>query len=237
MSDLGHLVWFTIPDSVRITLVEARTQWEDLGLDTGLLPRVLLPIHAFRHAASTTKLDYTDDTTGELIQLAAVKIRQSLDFHEQHVMRTARRKRSTTSVKLIELKFFQGMRTAHGRRHGGHRIKHLVSAAQPWTEQDRHMAGQWMDTFHAEYEAACTDLRQRNIQLAIRQQLEAAGDLIDQRRGIYFVDVVHSTPRHLAEFVESLGGGCFMEVIPLEDTPQNKDIVTRALNRTTRKEL
>lgn len=255
---LGSIIFYSITGEqrisgkrqsvpVRVTRDWLERQFEELDLDTRLLPPAIKRIDAFRQASSEIKADYA--IPGRVERKAVLRVVEvTLDDERvvRKVMRDVMDSRSqlVNSVQMAELVFIRGPRATRGTPQSGEQVKSRVYKTlrevgldmqytdyqEDLSSFERDMLNDLLDTFKKRYEDLSENYGAQALRAVIRNYVTKLNAIACKPSGgVYFV---HQSRAYevaaLEELVSRIGQGCTFHSLPLEDTDKQRGMLTEA---------
>lgn len=234
---LGHLVLFRITDGTyKHNEVE---KWvNDLQLNPSFVPDTGKAVDAYKKATSEGNgfsYDLPDDTTAHVLVRDVASDNLQIVRHLIREIRDSKRQRLAYGA-IGEAVFHRP--TVKGGRvdPGSERFRLTVDHSQLRTNERPPMQS-LVDTISESYDRYVNFMDGDKMRAMVRNYVKYLNG-VALKDGIYFVHVSrHDELNRLRDLVGLLGGGCSMELIPLVDVGQQRDMVVEAFQTEAEKAL
>ena len=229
---LGRIVLFTVADG-RTRFADLAQWFDDLDLNKAMMPVENKPVDAFRKA--------TSDLTGESYpldgDLRAHLMCRDVTTNDNYVRRQITReiqdakKKNLDYDEAITCTFYRAPRADKaGKRRRGERLHIQVRHDNLAPMEHEHIekcAKAIENAFLDYYEY----LDGNKVRATVRRYLKHL-NAIEIKGGVYFVHISRDNElQRLAEFVTRLGGGCYMQTIPMVDLKKEREFIAEAFER------
>ena len=228
---LGRIVLFTITDQQ--TDRDDLVKWfDELGLNHALLPAEIKPVDAFKKATSEAKEEY-DLGNGRYASILCRDVDSNSEYIQRQITREIRdgsRKRLAYS-KVIECVFYRARPGVGGKLEKGSERVRVSIDADGVAVGEREKMQEIAAGIKARYERYYKFLDGNKMRAVIREYLKYL-NAIEIKGGVYFVHA--NREKELAAvkaLVDRLGGGCYMQTIPLVDLANERQMVVDAFQR------
>lgn len=228
---LGRLVMFTISDNaiLRPDLVK---WFEELSLNSRFLPAENRPIDAFKKATSEVderSYPISDGTEGILLTR---KVTTNRDELQRGIVREVRdSKRRTLSHAVVVNATFYKPKTLHGRHQVGSERIRLTRINEPLLPEEIPYIDAAMQDIDTRYRHHVSFIDGNKVRAVVRNYLKYLNAL-EIKGGVYFVHENRTAElRRLQELVSRCGNRSRMDLIPLVDMANERDIIIEAFQK------
>lgn len=228
---LGRIVLFTITDQQ--TLYDDMDTWfDELGLSKDMMPVRNKAVDAFRKATSDTNRTTYPLPSGQEASLLCRNVSTNDNYVRRQITREVRdsRKKRLTYDEAITCTFYRATRGEKGTRGKGERLSVLVRQDNLRPDELEHVQA-IADGITKSFADYYQYLDGNKVRATVRRYLKKL-NAIEIKGGVYFVHIDHDAElQRLAEFVSRLGGGCYMETLPLLDLKKERSFIAAAFER------
>lgn len=234
---LGRLVMFTISDTG--VLLSDMTKWfEDLDLNSSFLPGDIRPVDAFKKATHeinehTYKLQ--DGTDAILLTRKVATTREELTRGIVREIRNSAHKKLSHDI-AIDTTFYKPTMVNGSPRTGSERIRLTRINDHLRPEEIPHIDAA-MQQIDKSYQHHSQFMDSNKVRGVVREYLKYLNAL-EIKGGVYFVNKNRTKELlRLREMVKLCGSGCRMDLIPLVDTLNEREIIIEAFQREAEESL
>lgn len=234
---LGKIAIFSIHDG-RTPFSDVEKLFEDLDLNKAMMPLKNKAVDAFRKA--TSDLDRTTYLFGN--GLHATLMCRDVATTDNYVQRQITREIKDSKHRVISYDaainctFYRAPRSGAGDPKGRERVKvtwNPENLQQPEHEVIEEYSGQ----IQREYLNYFAHLDGNKIRATVRKYFKHL-NAIELKGSTYFVHQNRSDElNRLAQFVDRLGGGCKVDLIPMVDVGRQREILADAFEREASQQL
>lgn len=230
---LGLLATYTVATGGEKTLDVTRDQLEgwfaELGLDTRFLPSSAKAVDNFRTATSTSHTREYVDPDEKRYRLVIEEKKSDPDLIVRWVMRQGLSAGGQT-LKVAEITYARGRRRTSGRVKGSEDVWARLHARLPAVERVQVQA--FVDECLSRYDQLSRQLTPQRIRALLRDYLNSIDAVqLAPLVGTYFIPRQYmDEARRLGAFIDRCGEGCRMLVVPIVDTPEQRDMVAAAVD-------
>lgn len=234
---LGRLVMFTISDR-DVTRADLVQWFDDLHLNQKFLPPEVRPIDAFKKA--TSEIDehsypMADGTEGILLTRKVTTTRDELQRGIVREIRDSRRRTLSHGV-VIDARFYKPKKVTGVTQGGSERIR-LTRMNEALTPSEIPEIDKVMQEIETRYRHHVSYLDGNKVRAVVRNYLRYLNAL-ELKGGVYFVHTSRTDElKRLQELVRRCGGGCRMDLIPLVDMANERDIIIEAFQKEAEESL
>lgn len=224
---LGRIVVFTITDH-GVPAQKVFDVIDQLALTSIVKPQPNKYIDAFKKATSDVKDSYAL-AKGRTAHLLCRDVTSTVDFVRRQITREVRdggRKRLSYDA-AIEATFYK---PSDPNNQSTAKVKVVVNNTILEPDEQAVVAAV-ANVISANYQRYYDTFDGMKIRAWVRNYLKKL-NAVEIKGGMYFVPVSRDQELgRLAEFVSAMGGGCFMQMIPMVDLEQQREFITRVFER------
>lgn len=228
---LGRIVLFTITDQQ--TLYDDMDTWfDELGLSKDMMPVRNKAVDAFRKATSDTNKTTYPLPSGQEASLLCRDVSTNDNYVRRQITREVRdsKKKRLTYDEAITCTFYRAIRAEKGKQGKGERLHVQVRRENLAPDEMEHVDA-IADNIKSRFMDFYQYLDGNKVRGTVRKYLKHL-NAIEIKGGVYFVHIDKDKELQLlAEFVGRLGGGCYMQTLPLLDLAKERSFIAAAFER------
>lgn len=229
---LGWLVvWSVIDYEPGITPERAKELFAELQLNPAYIPPVPKKIDAFRKATSNITREH-ETPDGKVVTFMARDVSNDSEQLERHIIREVRdgRRRVLEHTKAMQALFFKAQAKPGSNRRviEGNAAMKLIPSPKGYPVDEHQLIEDMAAEIDERYRVYSTHLDAQRIRAVIRDYVRNF-DAVQVKGSLYFIDKEHTEElRRLAKFMGALPGRCRMNMIPLVDIEDARDMIIEA---------
>lgn len=234
---LGHLVLFRITDG-EYQREDIEKWFEELHLNPGFVPVPNKAIDAYKKATSEGdefEYDLANGTTAHVLVRDVTSDAATVTRHLIREIRDAARRRLAYG-KIGEATFYRATVKGGKIEPGSERFRLTVDNDQ-LIQNERGPMQSLVEKITQAYNRHVSYMDGDKVRAMVREYVKYLNG-VALKDGIYFVHVTrHDELNRLSELVDRLGGGCKMDLIPMVNLGQQRDMVVEAFQAEAEKAL
>lgn len=234
---LGHIVLYTVNDG-EYRHNDVELWFDELNLNPAFLPEPNRPVDAYKKATAAAdefEYDLPDGNTAQVLVRDVMSDSEMIIRHLIREVRDPRRKRLAYG-KIGEAVFYRPKVAGGKAQIGSERFRLNVDNAALLNDERRPLDA-LVHRISQSYDRHCNAMDGMKMRAVIRDYVKSL-NAVAVKSGVYFVHVTRKDElERLRTFVDRLGNGCTMQMIPLVDLKEQRSMVIEAFQTEAEKAL
>lgn len=228
---LGHIVIYTINDGA-YELDRLTADFTDLGLDPKFLPSAAKPIDAYRKATNDADDFEYALPNGNVAHILVRDVSADNEMVERHLVREIRdgRRRTLAHSKVGEAVFYRPKIEKGKTVQDSHRFRLNILHGE-LASDERTPLQVVVDKITNSFDRHLNYLDGMKVRAMVREYVKSLSG-IELKPSVYFIPVSqYDELKRVTELVSRLHHGCSMQLMPLINMAEQKDMVIEAYQK------